>query len=136
MSAQHGTVIRDDLFSAALEVLPDIVLIHDEELILFANAACRRFLAAESPEDLEGRPIDVIVHPDAYAAGRERRRLLMEGDRPLRGIPLKLVALDGQAKYPTADAHPLMFNGVRAGMVVVDPSAVQSSAVIRSAPPR
>jgi two-component system sporulation sensor kinase A len=103
---------------AALEVLPDVVLIHDEERILFTNAACRRVLGASRPEDLEGRPLDVIVHPDAYAAGKERRRLLMNGSRSLRGIPLKLVALDGETKRLTADAHPLDFGGARAGMVV------------------
>jgi PAS domain-containing protein len=106
------------MFEAALEVLPDVVLIHDEQLILFANAACRSVLAAETPEDLEGQPIELIVHPDAFAAGRERRRLLLDGDRILRGIPLKVIALDGKTRHLTADAHPLVFRGVKVGMVV------------------
>jgi PAS domain-containing protein len=116
----HGrSVVRGDMCGAALEVLPDIVLIHDEELILFANAACRQILAVEAPEDIEGQPINRVVHPDACEAGRERRRLLMEGDRSLKGIPLKVVAFDGQAKRLIADAHPIGFNGSKAGMVVV-----------------
>jgi PAS domain-containing protein len=111
------------MFEAALEVLPDIVLVHDAEVILFANAACRSVLAAETAEDLEGQPIEFIVHPDAFAAGRERRRLLLDGDRCLRGIPLKVVALDGKTKHLTADAHPLVFRGVKAGMVVATTTA-------------
>jgi PAS domain-containing protein len=114
----ESSAVRRSMFEAALEVLPDIVLIHDEELILFANAACRSLLAAESPQDLEGHPIELIVHPDAFAAGRERRRLLLDGDRVLRNIPLKVVALDGEAQHLTADAHPLVFNGAKAGMVI------------------
>ncbi len=89
--SSHGHEPPTASVEAALEVLPDIVLIHDDERILFANAACRRFLAADAPQDLEGRPLDVIVHPDAYAAGRERRRLMLEGDARLRDVPLKLV---------------------------------------------
>jgi PAS domain-containing protein len=107
------------MFEAALEAMPDVVLIHDEAVILFANAACRQLLAARSPEDIEGRPIEHVVHPDAFAAGQERRRLLLDGDRCLRGVPLKVVTLDGQAKRLTADAHPIEFNGVKVGMVVV-----------------
>jgi PAS domain-containing protein len=119
----ESSAIRRSIFEAALEVLPDIVLIHDEELILFANAACRSVLAAETPQDLEGQPIELIVHPDACDAGRERRRLLLDGDRILRGIPLKVIALDGTAKHLTADAHPLLFGSVKAGMVVATTAA-------------
>lgn len=114
----NDSASRRSLFEATLEVIPDIVLIHDEELILFANAACRRFLAAQSPEELEGRPIDAIIHPDAYAAGRERRQLLMESDQCFRDVPLKVIALDGKTKHLVVDAHPLAFDGFRAGMVV------------------
>ena len=116
-------VTRDSMCAAALEVLPDIVLLHDEERILFANAACRRFLGATRPEDLEGHPLDTIVHPDARDAGRERRRLLLDGDSPLKGIPVKLVALDGELKHLTVDAHPLVFDGVKAALVVAAPVA-------------
>ena len=123
-AAAASRASRQNLFEATLEVLPDIVLIHDEELILFANAACRRFLAAGPPEDLEGRPIDAIIHPDAYAAGRERRRLLLDSERCLWDIPLKVITLDGQTKHVTVDAHPLVFNGVKAGMVVAQAGAV------------
>ena len=115
---------RHTLLEAALEVHPDIVLIHDEEHILFANAACRSFLAATAPQDLEGRPIDVIIHPDAYAAGRERRRLILDCARALKDVPLKLIGLDGQARHVVVDAHPLVVDGVvRAAMVVANPSS-------------
>ena len=102
---------RREMFEAILEVIPDIVLIHDAEVILFANAACRRFLAAQSPGDLEDRPVDLIVHPDAYDAGRERRQLLLEGGRSIKNIPLKVIARDGQTKRVTVDAHPLELDG-------------------------
>ena len=85
------------VFEAALEVHPDIVLIHDEERILFANAACRRFLAAEAPEDLEGRPIDVIVHPDALRRRPRTAQVLISSARArFEDMPLKLVCLDGR----------------------------------------
>lgn len=110
---------RHGLFASLLEVVPELVLIHDAELILFANAACRRYLDAVSPEDLEGRPLDVIIHPDAYVAGRERREVLIQGDKSLRDIPLKVITLAGTTKRLSVDARPLALpNGLRAAMVV------------------
>ena len=126
---EPGNRLRCDqsICEAVLEVLPDIVLIHDAELILFANAACRRFLDAPSPEALEGRPLDVIVHPDAYAAGRERRNLVLEGGQTFRALPLKVVTLAGEPKHLSADAYPISLDGTRAAMVVGLPESLRLS---------
>jgi PAS domain S-box-containing protein len=109
---------RKSPFEAALEVLPEVAMIHDADLMLFTNAACREFLAAQSAEDLEGQPIDTIVHPDASAAGRERRRLALESRQPFRRVALKVVARDGHPKHVTADALPITADGVNAVLVV------------------
>jgi len=116
--SEGGRATRSGMYGAILEVLPEIVLIHDRETILFANAACRRFLGAGSPSDLEGHSIDEIVHPDAREAGRERRGVLFECGRALKRVPLKLVSLDGRPRHVVADAHPLSFDDVSAAMVV------------------
>lgn len=122
--SQSGRLPRSGVFSAALEVMPDIVLVHDAERILFANAACRRYLGAERPEDLEGRPVDVIVHPDGYAAGRERREVLIQGQNALRDIPLKLVSLTGETLHVSVNAWPIVLaDGYRAAVVVARPPA-------------
>jgi len=106
-------------------VVPDIIMIHNEELVLFANAACRRFLAAQSPADIEGRPVDIVVHADSFAAGRERRRLLLEGGSPIKGIPVKIVSLDNQTKHVTVNAYPLAVDGhVPAAAIIAPASAV------------
>ena len=104
------------IFEAALEVLPEPVLIHDIERILFVNAAARRHLRAMSSEDLVGRPIQTIVHPDGYSAGVERRRILNDTGKPLSATPIKLVALDGTTLYARGVGIPLRTS---AGMAVL-----------------
>jgi len=95
------------IFEAALEVLPEPILIHDAERILFVNAAARRHLRATSSEDLVGRPIQTIVHPDGYSAGVERRRIVLEHGTHISALPIKLIALDGTTLYATATGIPL-----------------------------
>ena len=70
-TARAKRASRRTIFEAALEVLPDIVLIHDEEQILFANAACRRFLAAECTRGPRG-PTDRRHHPPRCVRGGPR----------------------------------------------------------------
>ena len=116
---------RKSMFETIAEVVPDIIMIHNEELVLFANAACRRFLAAQSPADIEGRPVDIVVHADSFAAGRERRQLLLEGGSPIKGIPVKIVSLDNQTKHVTVNAYPLAVDGhVPAAAIIAPASAV------------
>ena len=49
----------------------------------------------------------MIIHPDADVAGRERREVLIHGDKSLSDIPLKLVTLEGTTKRLSVDARPL-----------------------------
>lgn len=105
------------IFEAALEVFPEPLLIHDAERILFVNAAARRVFRAERAENLVGRPIQTVVHPDGYSAGVERRRILLEHGTYLPALPVKLVALDGTILYATGVGIPLRTSAGRAVLV-------------------
>ena len=89
------------LFVAALEAIPEAILLHDAERILFVNSEARRVLRADPPENLVGRPIQTIVHPDGYTAGTQRRKVLLDHGQQLRDLPIKLIALDGTVLYAT-----------------------------------
>jgi PAS domain S-box-containing protein len=100
------------------EAIPQPMLIHDEDRILAANAACRRALGATSSEQLVGKPIQSIVHPDGYAAGDARRELVSRlGVQRLSCVPVKLVRLDGSELRLNVDASVLETHGHRAFLI-------------------
>ena len=100
------------------DALPQCMLIHDNERILAANAACRWILGARSPEELVGRPIQSIVHPDGRTAGAVRRSIIAVSnlDR-LEGVAVKLMRVDGRELRLQVDAHCVDFDGHRACLV-------------------
>lgn len=110
------------LVAGLFDALPLPILIHDETLILAANAATLQLLGASSAEEVVGRPVDTIVHPDGVEAGRARRRLASEfGVKRFMGVPVKLLRFDGSDVRLEVDATTLAA-GDRS-VVVVTPSA-------------
>src|ERR1700726_5268320 len=55
-----------------VEALPDAILVHSEDKIVFLNPFCVRLLGAAGPEQLLGKDINEIVNPDYLPAIRNR----------------------------------------------------------------
>lgn len=112
MDETSGMAELSGMHAAALEAFPYPVLIHDRDAILLANAAMRRELLAESPEDLVGKPMTAVSHPDVRAAGDERQRLLFERRVvTMSSVPVKLLALDGSTRYAVCDGGVIEYDG-------------------------
>jgi PAS domain S-box-containing protein len=106
------------MFEAALVALDSPIVIHAQQEILFANDAAHRVLHAEGPNSLVGTDVTTIVHPDGLEAGHERRKLILESGQTLRGVPVKLRALDGTTLYATCEAKRIEW-GEEAAILIV-----------------
>jgi PAS domain S-box-containing protein len=74
---------------------PVAVAVHSGGKLVFVNPACARLLGATEPEDVIGRPVLEIVHPDFHEIVRERVRQLASGGGAQPDIEEKFVRLDG-----------------------------------------
>jgi diguanylate cyclase (GGDEF)-like protein/PAS domain S-box-containing protein len=59
-----------------VELSPDAICVHQDEIIRYANTAMRRILGAESGPELVGRRLTDFVAPDSIPPMRERIRML------------------------------------------------------------
>jgi len=100
-----------DLYEAALEGLPLPVIVHDADMIIYANPEACRVLSARDRTQLEGLPISNIVHPDGREAGLQRRKLLLESGGSFRDVAVKLVDLEGSTLYVTGSANTIVYCG-------------------------
>lgn len=107
-----------NVYEAALASLPMPILIHDRTVIVFANEPACRVLHATSRAQVEGRPIEEIVHPDGHQAGSQRRRLALEHGQAFANIPVKLLAIDGTTVYVEGDAWPVEAGDEKAVIIV------------------
>jgi PAS domain S-box-containing protein len=87
---------------ATLESLPLPVVAHDATHIVYINEATQRAFRAESRDELVGRAMCDVLHPDGREAGMERRRLLFEKGYAFSQISAKTIACDGTTLYTIA----------------------------------
>lgn len=101
-----------------LDVSPIGVAVHVDGKIVFTNPAGARLLGAASPEELIGRPITAIVHPDNLPEAAARIKRMLAGEEGLYPTEDRYVRLDGSAIPVEVTAVPLTYEG-KAGVQVM-----------------
>jgi PAS domain S-box-containing protein len=54
-----------DEFRTLVEAMPDAILVQSRDRIVFVNPACMRLLGAERSEQLVGKDVSEIIHPNS-----------------------------------------------------------------------
>ena len=101
-----------------VEALPDAILVHSENKIVFVNPFCVRLLAAAGSEQLLGKDIDEIVDPDDLPAIRNRIQDCYASGTASPPMESVLIACDGSSVEIEAVAIPICWNGAPAIEVV------------------
>jgi PAS domain S-box-containing protein len=101
-----------------VEALPDAILVHSEDKIVFVNPFCVRLLAAAGPEQLLGKDIGEIVNPDDLPAIRSRIQDCYASGTASPPTESILIACDGSSVEIEAVAIPICWNGAPAIEVV------------------
>lgn len=93
------------------DVSPEPMVVHRNGTILLANQAAAAAIGAESPDQLKGRSVLDLVHPDCLEMVLERLHAV-EGLGT--GVPLaelRLVRMDGTVVYGEGVSVPTVFDG-------------------------
>ena len=109
----------EERFQKLVEALPDSILVHSENRIVFVNPSCLRLLGAQQPEQLLGKDIFEIIHPDYRDAIRRRIQQCYQTGASSPAMESALLALDGSSVQTEAAAIPILWNGAPAIEVIV-----------------
>ncbi len=97
---------------------PDAVIVHRDSMFLFANPAALRLYGADSIEQLQGKTVLDLVHPDDRAAIALRLEQGQAGQRlPLREA--RLVRMDGQVIPVETVGGTVYYQGRRAVQIII-----------------
>src|ERR1035438_2873981 len=109
----------DHRFQKLVETLPDGILVHSENKIVFVNRSCVGLLAAEESGQLLGKDISDIV--DSYYLPEIRNRIRKCYSTGAASPPMEsvLIACDGSLVEIEAVAIPISWNGSAAIEVVL-----------------
>jgi PAS domain S-box-containing protein len=94
-------------FRLLFESSPAPMAIHQGGRITHANAAAARLLDASTPEELLGRAILDMVHPELRAVVAERSRSALQGGRPTPPMEEIFITLTGRQVWVEVQTVPL-----------------------------
>jgi PAS domain-containing protein len=107
------------LLVVAMDALRIPVLLHEDDVIIFANAAAAEFLGAEPGADIAGLSLDTFVVPELASITKERRNYLLHTGVTFADLPIQMRTLDGRTVRLKIDARPITFNGATIGMATL-----------------
>lgn len=105
-------------YQALVNLAPDAIVVHQDERVVYANAAALRLYGAANFEDLSGRNIIDLVHPDDRRTVRARAQLVEGGGiSPLRET--RILRLDGRVVPVEATAATIDYQGKPAVLAIL-----------------
>jgi len=102
-----------------LEVAPVGIVVHSEGKIVFTNPAGARLLGANSEEQIIGKPITEIIHPECLEAAQARIQRMLAGEQGLYPVEDIYLRLDGTPVNVEVMATALPYDGKPAVQVIV-----------------
>lgn len=112
--------LSEEHYRALFELSPDAIYINKEGRINFANTAFMRLVGAERLEQIIGKDVLEIVHPDYHGLIRQRTHALKE-NKTGSSVPTaeqKIIRLDGTVMDVESSASSFIDQGERVFLVI------------------
>lgn len=102
-----------------VEFFPDGILIHRDEQIVYVNKAAADIFGYANPEEVIGKDVFDLIHPDDQKKARKRVKILNKGEEPPEE-ELRLVRPDSQSTaHVQVKSRPIEYEGTKAIQVAV-----------------
>jgi PAS domain S-box-containing protein len=116
---RHRTSEFESHARVFLEASPEMIAVSVDGEFAYVNDAAVDLLGATDPDELVGRPVTDIVHPDDVTAAREDLDAIQGGRRTVSRRGRKLLTVDGCLKYAEVTARHVEWKGRPAVLSIV-----------------
>jgi PAS domain S-box-containing protein/putative nucleotidyltransferase with HDIG domain len=117
--AETALVESEERYRNLVELSPDGIAVHQKGNLVFVNPAAVKLMGATQPEELLGRSIAQVLHPDCRETVLGRVREALQTGKPLPLLEEKFMRLDGSAVDVEVAATPMMFHNEQVMQVIV-----------------
>lgn len=115
----HRVTESEQRYRSLVELSPDAVFVHQEGIIKYSNESGANIFGADSPEELIGKSVLELIHPDYHKVIAVHRKELYNVHNPLPPLELKVVAVDQRLIDVEAAATYIVYAGKPAMLSVV-----------------
>lgn len=119
MNVHSAVDTLDEVLAEALKVLPEPVMLCDDDHILFANEAAQRLLGGSRAAEVESAPCKDFFDPEYADVNAEQHGYVLHNLVKFTDFPLKVHTLDGQILRLRVDMRPVSFDGMTVVMVTL-----------------
>lgn len=108
----------EERYRRLVALTPDIIAVHQDGRLVFANEAAARAIGYGSPDEVKGRPVIDFVHPDDRALAAGRIRAVVERGESCPPVIERFVRRDGSVLPVEVRNSPFLWEGRPAVLVV------------------
>jgi len=119
VSAESALRDSEERYRGLVELAPVGITVLLDGKIAFANPAAWRMLGADSEQQVLGRPVEAIIHPDSLEAALSRMSRVVAGGGGLYPTQVVCLRLDGTPIDVELEATQVSFRGSAAVQVIV-----------------
>ncbi|TRZ89100.1 MAG: PAS domain S-box protein [Rhodocyclaceae bacterium] len=112
-------IASEDRYRTLIEWSPEPIAVHRGGKLLYVNPATIKVFGARSAQDLVGKPILDLVHPDFHQVVMARARSAADHDTAMPMIEEKFLKLDGAIIDAEVKNTPIIYDGEPAIQVVM-----------------
>jgi PAS domain S-box-containing protein len=109
----------EERYRRLVELSPEAIIVHSEGRFVYVNPAAERLWGATGAEELMGRNILEVVHPDSREIVKSRVRQIEQGGAPTTLNEQKHLKLNGEVIDVEVAGMPFVFNGQPAVQAVI-----------------
>jgi two-component system, sporulation sensor kinase A len=110
----------EDNYKQLIETLPESILIHNQNRILYVNKAGENMLGAQRKSEILGRSIHAFIYSEDYQELATRRlKQLLEKSILSSNVEQKLLRLDGKIIFVEVSSRVIIFEGKEAVLSTV-----------------
>ena len=109
----------EERYRSIIELSPDTIVIHSEGRYVFVNPAAVRLFGAEDPNEIVGKKVLDLVHPNYRELVKEWIKCVEENKDRTPPIEVKVLRLDGSAMEVESAAAPIIYMGKSAMQVII-----------------
>ena len=117
--AEQALRESEERYRTLVELSPDPTVVHTGGKLVFVNTAAVQIFAAKSPNDLVGRSIIEMIHPDFRVIVKDRILQMLKHGKRVPTIEEKFIRLDGTTFEAEVAAMPFLWQGKSAIQVVL-----------------
>ena len=111
--------MSEEHYRSLVEMSPEGIYIYNAEQIVFMNETGARMFGARSPDELIGKPVMEMIHPDSHEVAGARIHTLLVDRQPVPLLEEQIQQVDGTPMDVEVIASPALYMGRPAALVLI-----------------